>query len=209
MILSTPGVAPPSFSVTRRTANALPLNEWVSRRCKAFTLPHLPSFVAFTIRAWSRRTLWLVAFQSMSCHPSTSSWEAAPVLSTVICFASLIGLPNSLVMRDHMEVCPLSRGVILPLWLNSYPPHYRAAFAFSTFLYPQLHRLPLRVAFPFGRDMGLPCFALMSEWDGSNPFRRELWCSRQERTHLLYQLHYRFGSSLTAPLACSALRRLT
>ena len=52
----TPGVFLPWFSVTRLTANAFPLKEWVSRRCKAFTLPHLPSCVAFTIRAWSRRT---------------------------------------------------------------------------------------------------------------------------------------------------------
>ena len=40
---STPGVRLPVFSVTRLTARALPLNEWVSKRCKAFTLPHLPS----------------------------------------------------------------------------------------------------------------------------------------------------------------------
>ena len=36
--LSTPGVRFPWFSVTRRTANALPLNEWVSRCCKALHL---------------------------------------------------------------------------------------------------------------------------------------------------------------------------
>ena len=46
MSLSTPGVFLPWFSVTRLTARALPLNEWVSRRCKALTLPHLPSCVA-------------------------------------------------------------------------------------------------------------------------------------------------------------------
>jgi hypothetical protein len=33
---------------------------------------------------------------------------------TVICFSSLIGWPSSLVMKDPMEVCPLSRGVMLP-----------------------------------------------------------------------------------------------
>ena len=48
--LSTPGVRLPTFSVTRLTARALPLNEWVSNRCKAFTLPQRPSCVAFTIR---------------------------------------------------------------------------------------------------------------------------------------------------------------
>src|SRR5207244_11676135 len=42
--LSTPGVFLPWFSVTRRTARALPLNEWVKRRCNACTLPHLFSF---------------------------------------------------------------------------------------------------------------------------------------------------------------------
>jgi len=40
---STPLVRLPWFSVTRRTANALALNERVSRRCKAFTLPHRPA----------------------------------------------------------------------------------------------------------------------------------------------------------------------
>ena len=44
------------FSVTRLTANALPLNEWVSSHCKAFTLLWQPSCVAFTIRACSRLT---------------------------------------------------------------------------------------------------------------------------------------------------------
>src|ERR1700674_3638959 len=34
--LSTPGVFLPLFSVTRFTANALPLNEWVSNHCRAF-----------------------------------------------------------------------------------------------------------------------------------------------------------------------------
>ena len=39
---STPGVRWPWFSVTRRTARTLALYEWVSRRCKALTLPHRP-----------------------------------------------------------------------------------------------------------------------------------------------------------------------
>src|SRR5580693_6092622 len=37
---STPGVFLPLFSVTRRTARTLPLWEWVSKRCRARTLPH-------------------------------------------------------------------------------------------------------------------------------------------------------------------------
>ncbi|RKJ38832.1 hypothetical protein D7X94_14800 [Acutalibacter sp. 1XD8-33] len=49
-----------------------------------------------------------------------------------------------------MEVCPLSRGIMLSniLRFNPYPPHYRAAFAFSMFLYPHPHRHTLRWAFP-------------------------------------------------------------
>jgi hypothetical protein len=50
-----------------------------------------------------------------------------------------------------VEVCPLSRGVMLPYgWRNPYPSHYGTAFAFSTILYPQPHRLALRLAFPEG-----------------------------------------------------------
>ena len=72
----------PWFSVTRLTASALPLNEWVSRCCKALTLPHLPSCVAFTIRAWRRRTfdstVWLaVVVTGIGCSAiafSLSAW---------------------------------------------------------------------------------------------------------------------------------------
>src|SRR5258708_29825903 len=158
MSLSTPGVVLPWFSVTRLTARALPLNEWVSKCCKAFTLPHLPSCVALTIRAWSRRTLLWAACQSMSCQPFTISWEAAPAgCSAVICFVSSIGLLSAFVMKDQMEVCPLSRGVIL-LVLNPYPSCYRAAFACSILLYLHSYRRPLQFAFPVGGRTGLPCF---------------------------------------------------
>ena len=59
-------------------------------------------------------------------------------------------------VRQHLrEVSPVSRGVILP-GLNPYPPHDRAAFACSLLLYPQPHRLALRLAFPGGRTTGLP-----------------------------------------------------
>src|ERR1700740_259149 len=56
MTLSTPGVFLPLFSVTRLTANALPLNELVRSHCKACTLVFLPACVHFTIRACSRLT---------------------------------------------------------------------------------------------------------------------------------------------------------
>ena len=46
-------------------------------------------------------------------------------------------------MKDHVEVCPLSREVIL-LLLNLYPGHYSPVFALSTFLYPHPRHLNLR-----------------------------------------------------------------
>ena len=115
------------------------------------------SCIAFTIRAWSRRTSQWTARQSMA-HQSTSRWATAPAgVPAVICIVSLIGLPSSLVKKDQMEVCPLSRGVILFICeLNPYPSHYKTAFAFSIILCPPPHRLPLRVAFPCGRSTGLP-----------------------------------------------------
>src|SRR6266566_7277880 len=48
-----------------------------------------------------------------------------------------------------------------------------------------------------GRDMGLPCFVPMPEWVRSIPFRRELFCSRQERTHLLSRLHPLLGKPMS------------
>ena len=64
-----------------------------------------------------------------------------------------------------MDVCPLARGVMLPLGRNSYPLHYRVAFASSILPCPHACRLPLRCAFPCGRRTGLPCsVAVTNEW---------------------------------------------
>src|SRR5205823_6702062 len=46
MTPSTPGVRLPWLSVTRFTARSLAENEWVSRRWRARTFPHLPACVA-------------------------------------------------------------------------------------------------------------------------------------------------------------------
>src|SRR5919106_3266384 len=99
---STPGVLLPSLLVTRLTAIALPLNEWVSRCCKALTLPHLPSCTAFTRRAWSLRTVRCIVYQSMVCQASVGV-ESAPVGGTaVICLLSQRGKSSSLVTKDQM-----------------------------------------------------------------------------------------------------------
>src|SRR6266446_3737257 len=81
----------------------------------------------------------------MACQP-ISSWEAAPAacISAVICIASLVGYSNSLVMKDQMEVSPLSCGVCF----ISSPFPYRMALACSIFLCPQPYRHSLQFAFP-------------------------------------------------------------
>ena len=84
----------------------------------------------------------------------------------------LVGLPSfalfpfsvrqtSLVMKDLVEVCPLSRGVVA---IGSTPIHSitEQAFAFSTFLCPHLYRLPLRVAFPRRESYGVTVFRLIA-----------------------------------------------
>lgn len=110
------------------------------------------SCVAFTIRAWSRPTFWLAVCQSMAFQ-STFLYKDAPAVIAVICFSLSVDLPNSLVMEDHVEVCSLSCGMMLPmLWLNPYSPDYRATFAFSTFLYPLFYWLALQLAFPGGEQ---------------------------------------------------------
>jgi hypothetical protein len=49
-------------------------------------------------------------------------WETASAIEfAVICFVSLASLPSYLVMKDPMKVCPLSRGMILPV--GSIPIH--------------------------------------------------------------------------------------
>jgi hypothetical protein len=63
----------------------------------------------------------------------------ATVFITAICFSSLYGLSSSLVTKDLMEVCPLSRGMMLPE-RHPYPRHYSVAFAFSIFLCPHALR---------------------------------------------------------------------
>jgi hypothetical protein len=70
-------------------------------------------------------------------------------------------LLSFLVMKDQMEVCPLSREAML-LALSLYPFYYRMAFAFSILLYLHAYRLALQFAFPFGRHTGLPRFVPMT-----------------------------------------------
>lgn len=57
-------------------------------------------------------------------------------------------------MKDQMEVRTCDKSAPACAWgdvgrsRNPYPFHYKTAFAFSILLYPHLHRLALRLAFP-------------------------------------------------------------
>src|SRR5262245_6955884 len=90
--------------------------------------------------------------------------EAAPTgFPVVICFSSLAGLPDSLVRKDQKEVCPLSRGVMLPkAQLLSIPLQNGIRF------FP--HPLPaplstrLTACLPIGSDTGLPCSPCLPKW---------------------------------------------
>ena len=125
----------------------------------------------FTIRVCSRFTLRVTLCHSMSCQPS-ATWVGAPVndcdpmlavaiaicFITAICFPTYNGFSNALVLKDLLEVCPLSRGTNSNLLdcLNPYPCHYSTAFAFSNILYPLSHRLVLRPSYLEGRHRAYP-----------------------------------------------------
>src|SRR5262249_44921513 len=70
---------------------------------------------AFTIRAWSRRTLRETACQSMACQPVARPGAApAGVAAADSCLSPSAGWPSSLVTKDQREVIPRSGGVLSP-----------------------------------------------------------------------------------------------
>jgi hypothetical protein len=68
-----------------------------------------------------------------------------PINLRSFAFPSVDGSVSFLVINDRLEVCPLAR------WggdRHLYPLHYRAAFAFSSFLYPAPQQRSLRKRLP-------------------------------------------------------------
>ena len=79
-------------------------------------------------------------------------------------FLLVVILPNSLVMEDPADVCPLSWRMMLPgFWRNPYSPHYRMTFAFSAFLCPLSLRYPLRVSTSYEGDNGVTTFIVCNK----------------------------------------------
>ncbi len=92
---------------------------------------------------------------------------------------------------------------------NPYPFHYRMAFAFSRLLYPTPHRLALRFAVPTGRMPGLPRFLYVPSDGLGAVCSPVVVVSAIGKRGNTYTDHMPFGSSLSAPLACSFSRRLS
>src|SRR6516164_1255878 len=108
---STPAVVAPELLTTRKMARARPPNECVSRWTRALTLFHLLSATAFTIRAWSRRTVRQAFFHSMECQSGARPGAAPAGIAAAdisACLPWSVGR-GSLVTEHPREVSPLSR----------------------------------------------------------------------------------------------------
>jgi len=144
----------PRFSVTRLTAKALPLNEWVSSHCRAFALLCLPSCVAFTIRVCSPLTWRWTSAQLMPRHATSEGAHAH--VAAFICFPPVKRVLKTLLWRETLRKSARFR---VECYFNPYPSDYRMAFAFSSILYPHWHRRSLRFACRnFRRQYGLTMF---------------------------------------------------
>ena len=93
--------------------------------------------------------------------------------------------------------------------LNSYPAHYKPAFAFSIIFCPQSCQLALQFTSPYGSTTGLPCSAYMPlDGLGVCLFAGGFYICVLGRGSPYISPHYLFGSSLSASLACWFSRRL-
>jgi hypothetical protein len=79
--------------------------------------------------------------------------------SVVICFAFIVVSPSFLVMKDPMEVCPLSRGVMFQLLSTS----LRGGFRFFHHPIPTIPSAFLTVSFPLRENDGLTTFRIRTQ----------------------------------------------
>src|SRR5262249_32420722 len=149
-------------------AVARPLYEWVSRETRALALFHRPARMAFTIRAWGRRTtrqtfLQLTEFQSGVGPGAAPTGVAARDRSALL--PESVGR-GSLVRGDPGEVGSLSGGVMSPF--GSTP--VRPITGRPSLAPPSCTRRPVgdprESLSPVGRTTGLPRSADVPEWVG-------------------------------------------
>ena len=105
--------------------------------------------------------------------------ESAPVsvATAVICFLPFGGWPRSLVMQDQMDVCPLARGVMLPVG--------------STPIHPITGRRLLLPSSHSRTSIGSPCGSLSLAGDVRG-------------CHVPSQSHTNGLGALCPPVACNA-----
>src|SRR5262249_52946454 len=140
--------------------------------------------MAFTIRAWSRRTVRQTFFQLMECQSGVRSGAAPAGISAAdisACLPLSVGR-GSLVTEDPREVSRFhGEGMSSVGGFTLYPIHYRPAFASSLIPPPLPHQLPLQVAFPRGEATGLLRSSPRSFRGKVVPFGR--WCAIRARGH--------------------------
>jgi hypothetical protein len=115
-------------------------------------------------------------------------------------------------MKDRMEVCPLSRGVMLDVALIAPQPlsaPLQDDFRFFHHPLPAALSASLAARFPWGKTTGLPSSVTApTAWFRSRLFAGGASSAIGEMgTPIPDPLP--FGSSLSASLACSRLRRLS
>ena len=85
---------------------------------------------------------------SSQCFPNSAPGWTMHTVSRSFAISSFKSSVNSLVKKDRMEVCPLSRGIMLQ---SLSAPITGAAFAFSIAPYPHPPSASLTVGFPTRR----------------------------------------------------------
>src|SRR5262247_1579084 len=136
----------------------------------------------------------------MACQSIVASGAAPTEVSVVICFSSLVGLPDSLGRKDQREVCPLSRGVMSPK-AHLLSITLRNGIRFFPRPLPAPPSTRLAACLPIGSDTGLPCSTYVSEWVRSS-LSADDRLSTTGKAQVPVPIAHHFGSSLSASLAC-------
>ena len=139
-----------------------------------------------------------------------AAWEAAParpwrVRRHLPCLLSRLA-KLSRDGKTRREVCPLSRGVMLPAGRNPYPRRLPAGVRFLPPPLPAAPSAPPRGSLSLdGRTYGLTVFRA-DRPDGVGPLFPPAALGAHDRGDVSpCTRHVPFGSSLSAPLACSAV----
>lgn len=154
----------PRFSVTRLTDNAFPAKRVSQQPLQGFHLA-VSAFVLPLRYALGAFALHGDIGSSRYCPIPRSRVRTQSAQTCVVICNSLIKRLIKLSRKERPSgSLPTFAWDDVALQLNPYLPHYRAAFAFSTFsLYPHRQRHPLRFACPKGQRYGLTVFRMSNE----------------------------------------------